>query len=74
MIDKIISNLLEIKDDEIKNYIDEEIFAFLNYGTPVTEKPTYRDLTEKEIERINKHRKNIFYIYEAIDQLQQIEE
>lgn len=47
MIDKIISNLLEIKDDEIKNYIDEEIFAFLNYGTPVTEKPTYRDLTEK---------------------------
>ena len=65
-INEVINKLISIKDN-YGDIISEEIFTNVNYDN------IYRDLTENEIKRINKYRKNTFYIYKAIDFLNEIE-
>lgn len=64
-INEIIDKLIEIKDN-CGERIEEEIYSNLNYDN------TYKDLTEHEIKVINKYRKDIYYIYEAIHILDKI--
>lgn len=64
---EIINELISIKDNYCER-IEEEIFSNMNY------EEKYRDLTTAEIKEINKYRKNIFYIYEAIHILDKVKE
>lgn len=49
-MEKIIKELINIKEN-YNNTIEDEIYGFLNYENE------YRDLTDKEIDAINKARK-----------------
>lgn len=65
-MEKIIKELINIKEN-YNNTIEDEIYSFLNYENE------YRDLTDKEIDTINKARKNMFYLYKGIEYLDKIE-
>lgn len=64
---EIINKLIEIKDNYCER-IEEEIYTNLNY------EEKYKDLTTAEIKEINKYRKNIYFIYEAIHILDKVKE
>lgn len=66
-MEKIIKELIQIKED-YNNLIEDELFSFLNY------EDEYRDLTEQEINKINKARKDMFYLYKGIEYLDKIQE
>ena len=63
-----IIGLLQEELEDINERIDEQIWDNLR------NEKTQRDLTQKEIEKLNKYRKNSFYIYKAIETLNKIEE
>ena len=65
-MDNIIKNLID-KKENYNDFIIEEIYNALNENRN-------ENLTEKELEKINKNRKNIFLIYEAINILNKIED
>ena len=65
-MDNIIKNLID-KKENYNDFIIEEIYNALNENRN-------ENLTEKELEKINKYRKNIFLIYEAINILNKIED
>ena len=66
-MEKLIKELINIKED-YSNMIEDEIYDYLNNGNE------YRDLTAKEIEKINKIRKNMFHLYKGIEELDKIKE
>ena len=65
-MDNIIKNLID-KKENYNDFIIEEIYNALNENRN-------ENLTEKELEKMNKYRKNIFLIYEAINILNKIED
>jgi len=64
---KIIA-LLQEELEDMNELIDGELWENLR------NEKTQRDLTQKEIEKLNKYRKKVFYIYKAIEILNKIEE
>lgn len=65
-MENIINLLIDEKEKQVA-LMDEEIY------NDSRNENKQRDLTQKEIEKINKYRKNIFFIYEAIETIEKIE-
>ena len=65
-MEKIIMELMGIKED-YNTRVEDEVYSYLD-------EYKYRDLTAKEIERINELRRNIFYLYKGIENLDKIKE
>ena len=66
-MNELIKVLEEIKDNYTE-MIEEEIYSNLRNEN------TYKDLTQAEIKRINKYRKNITILYKIFGELEGIEE
>ena len=65
-MERLIRELVNIKE-HYSDIIEEELYGFLNYENE------YRDLTKQEVDKINKIRKNMFYLYKGIEYLDKIE-
>ena len=65
-MNEIIMELIGIKED-YNTRVEDEVYSYLN-------EYKYRDLTAKEIEKINELRRNIFYLYKGIENLDKIKE
>lgn len=66
-MNELIKELEEIKDNYTE-MIEEEIYSNLR------NEKTYKDLTQAEIRRINKYRKNITILYRIFSELEGFEE
>lgn len=66
-MNELIKILEEIKDNYTE-MIEEEIYSNLR------NEKTYKDLTQAEIKRINKYRKNITILYRIFSELEGFEE
>ena len=66
-MNELLKVLEEIKDNYTE-MIEEEIYSNLR------NEKTYKDLTQAEIRRINKYRKNITILYRVFSELDGFEE
>ena len=66
-MNELIKMLEEIKDNYTE-MIEEEVYSNLR------NEKTYKDLTQAEIRRINKYRKNITILYRIFSELEGFEE